>query len=64
MAWRSINAEQARASGLVVDVVAGDRLLPAALEITAVKLATPRRAAAASKLALAAIVAFDPSTSL
>lgn len=49
----TIEAEQGKASGLFVDVVADDRLLPTALEIAAaIKLATPRRAAAASKLAI------------
>ena len=42
------------AAGLFVDVVPGERLLDAALAIAAsIKQATPRRAGAASKLAIA-----------
>ena len=50
----SVEAEAGRAAGLFVDVVPGEQLLPAALAIAAaVKAATPRRAAAASKLSIA-----------
>jgi len=49
----TIEAEQGKAAGLFVDVVPADRLLAAALAIAAaIQLATPRRAAAASKLAI------------
>lgn len=50
----SVEAEAGRAAGLFVDVVPGERLLDAALAIAAsIKAATPRRAGAASKLAIA-----------
>jgi enoyl-CoA hydratase/carnithine racemase len=50
----SVEAEAGRAAGLFVDVVPGERLLDAALAIAAsIKQATPRRAGAASKLAIA-----------
>jgi enoyl-CoA hydratase/carnithine racemase len=50
----SVEAEAGRAAGLFVDVVPGEHLLDAALAIAAsIKQATPRRAGAASKLAIA-----------
>jgi enoyl-CoA hydratase/carnithine racemase len=50
----NIEAEAGRAAGLFVDVVPGERLLDAALAIAAsIKMATPRRAGAASKLSIA-----------
>lgn len=49
----TVEAAEGKACGLFVDVVPGDRLLAAALEIAgAIQAATPRRAAAASKLAI------------
>lgn len=49
----TIEAAEGKAAGLFVDVVPADHLLTAALEIAgAIKVATPRRAAAASKLAI------------
>ena len=48
-----IKAEQGMSAGLFVDVVARDVLIPRALEIAqSIKTATPRRAAAATKLAV------------
>lgn len=49
----TLNAQQAKAQGLVVDVVPRAQLIPAALEIAQqIKIATPRRAGAATKMAI------------
>jgi len=49
----TVSAEQALQLGLVLDVVAGDALFPAALEMgSQIARATPRRAGSATKLAL------------